>query len=191
MPKIKINTFGIGIEIRQLHLDEETRQQWIAIAKKRNRLLTDLILDPFFYHRLKNKRFKQVSDIDSTSVIGMINNPKSHIEIWFDRKKVIKIDSYDLFNEMLLFPLFHLEQNQSFLKNNLEDGLYVVQKTIGLLQSEQLEVSSHNLTVDDFTFHISKYENEDLLTQIKYQNQNFNLTKSDTIITYQNAFEIK
>lgn len=191
MPKIKINTFGEGIEIRQLHLDVETYHHWTAIAAKRNRPLTDLLLDPFFYYSLKDKHIKELSDIDATLMSGMLNTSKSQVEIWFRRRKVLKIQGNELFNDMVLFPLFHLEQNESFLSKELENGIYVVQKTIGLLRSEQLEVTNRQLNIDDFNFRISKYNSEQFLMDVKYQGQNLNFVKSDTIITYQTAFEIK
>lgn len=35
MPKIKINTFDEGIEIRRLYLNPETHEHWMAIAAKK------------------------------------------------------------------------------------------------------------------------------------------------------------
>ncbi|WP_366187221.1 hypothetical protein [Flavobacterium ovatum] len=191
MPKIKINTFGEGIEIRQLQLESETYHHWNSIATRKNILLTDLLLDPFFYYGLKDRRYKELSDINANVVSGMVNTPKSLIEIWFNRRKVLKIQSQELFNEMLLFPLFKVEKNHNFLTNTLENGIYVVQKTIGLISSNQLEITSQQLSIDDFTFNMSEFNNHQLVAHIKYQNQNLNFIKNDTIITYQNAFEIK
>ncbi|AWG22917.1 hypothetical protein FFWV33_15975 [Flavobacterium faecale] len=191
MPKIKINTFGEGIEIRQLHLDPDTYQKWNAIAARKNRLLADLLLDPFFYYQLKDSRFKEMTDIDSVLVSGMLNTTKSHIEIWFDRRKVQKIQSHEIFNEIVLFPLFKLATSQSFVANDLEKGIYVVQKTIGLIRSEQLQISEQKLNMDDFIFTIAEWEKTKFVTEIKYKNQTLNPVKSDTSIIYQTAFEIQ
>ena len=191
MPKIRINTFGEGIEIRQLCLDSETREHWMAIAAKKNRLLTDLVLDPFFYYGLKDKKIKMLSDIDANLISGMQNTSKSQIEIWFKRRKVLKIQSHELFNEVVLFPLFQIDKQASFISDNLENGLYVIQKTIGLLRSEWLEVECKQLHIDDFVFTVDNYQKEHFLTDITYQNQKLSFKKSDTIITYQTAFEIK
>lgn len=191
MPKIRINTFGEGIEIRQLCLDSETREHWMAIAAKKNRLLTDLVLDPFFYYGLKDKKIKMLSDIDANLISGMQNTSKSQIEIWFKRRKVLKIQSHELFNEVVLFPLFQIDKQASFISDNLENGIYVIQKTIGLLRSEWLEVECKQLHIDDFVFTVDNYQKEHFLTDITYQNQKLSFKKSDTIITYQTAFEIK
>ena len=191
MAKIKINTFGEGIEIRELQLESDIYNHWNTIAIKKGLLFPDLLLDPFFYYNLKDARFKELSDINARIISGMVNTPKSIIEIWFNRLKILKIQSQELFNEMLLFPLFKVEKSNYFSTNKLEKGVYVVQKTIGFLSSEQLEIKSHQLNIDDFNFIISEFENIQFLTDIKYQNQNLNFIKSDTMITYQKAFEIK
>lgn len=191
MAKIKINTFGEGIEIRKLQLESDIYHHWNTIAIKKGLLFPDLLLDPFFYYNLKDARFKELSDINASLISGMVNTPKSIIEIWFNRLKVLKIQSQELFNEILLFPLFKVEKSNYFSTNKLEKGVYVVQKTIGFLSSEQLEIKSHQLNIDDFNFIISEFENIQFLTNIKYQNQNLNFIKSDTMITHQKAFEIK
>lgn len=191
MPKIKINTFGIGIEIRKLRLDPETYEHWSTIAVGKNQLLPDLVIDPFFYYDLKDKRFSQLSDIDAVISKGMTNTPKSHIEIWFNRKKVLKIKSFELFDTMVLFPLFQIKKTESFANNTLEKGIYTTQKTVGLLRTQEIEINAHHLNIDDFTFHLSEFENNKFLTEIKYHNQNLNFVKKDEMITYQTAFEIK
>ena len=191
MPKIKINTFGEGIEIRQLHLDPKTHLHWLSIAEKRNCLITDLILDPFFYYGLKDKRIKDLSDINATLISGMLNTYKSQIEIWFNRRKVLKIQSHELFSDLVFFPLFRTEKNAHIHFKDFETGIYVIQKTIGLLRSEQLEVTTPKLNIDDFAFQMGNYETEQFLTDITYQNEKLSFIKSDTIITYQTAFEIK
>ena len=190
MPKIKINTFGEGIEIRQLHLDSDTYQHWQSIATKKNRTIPDLILDPFFYYGLKDKKINKLEDIDANLISGMLNTPKSQIEIWFDRRKVLKVSSNELFNDLLLFPLFKIEVQESFLMDELSKGIYTVQKTIGLLRSEKLQVDSQKLNIDDFTFKMSTYENQQFFTGVTYQNESLNYIKSETIISYETAFEI-
>ena len=154
MAKIKINIYGEGMEIRQLQLDPDIYHHWNTIAIKKGLPFPDLLLDPFFYYNLKDARFKELSDINSKLISCMVNTTKSIIEIWFNRLKVLKIQSHELFNEMLLFPLFNIEKSNYFSTDKLEKGVYVVQKTIGLLSSEQLEIKSHQLNIDDFNFSI-------------------------------------
>lgn len=190
MPKIKINTFGEGIEIRQLKLDATTYQKWNTIAIKKNRSLPELLIDPFFYHGLKNTKVKSIHDLENTLVSGMLNTTKSHIEIWFNRKKVLKIQAHELFNEIVLFPLFNLEKNHTFIANDFEKGIYVIQKTIGLIVSQQLEIEEHYLNIKDFKFNTTEFKKEKILTDINYKKQYFEFIKSDSVITYQDSFEV-
>jgi hypothetical protein len=191
MSKLKINTFGEGIEIRKLNLDSETYQHWSEIASRKNKLLPDLLLDPFFYYHLRDIRFTELSDIDSKLISGMMNTTKSQIEIWHERRKVLKIKAHELFNTNVLFPLFKLEESQSFVSKELEKGIYVIQKTIGLIRQEELLISNAALNIDDFSFTTSDFQSIKFLTDIEYQSQNLTIVKSETTITYQTAFEIK
>jgi hypothetical protein len=191
MPKIKVNTFGEGIEIRQLNLAPAIYELWSDIGSRKNRSLTDLLLDPFFYYDLKDPLFKELADINSAKVSGMLNTTKGHIEIWYNRHKVLKIQSHELFNKNVLFTLFNLEENRSFVSNKLEKGIYVVQKTIGLLSQQKLEIDDHRLYIDDFIFTVAEFDNNVFLTNNKYQQHNFNFIKSETVITNQFAFEIE
>jgi hypothetical protein len=191
MSKLKINTFGEGIEIRKLNLDSATYQHWSEIALRKNKLLPDLLVDPFFYYGLKDLRFTELSDIDSRLISGMMNTTKSQIEIWHERHKVLKIKAHELFNTNVLFPLFHLKESHSFVSGELEQGIYVIQKTIGLIRQEELLITDTALNIDYFYFKSTEFQAIKILTDIQYQTDYFTFVKSETTITYQTAFEIK
>ena len=190
MPQIIINIFGEGIEIRHLLLDPEILEQWNEIACRKNKVITDLITDPFFYHALRNPNIKSLEDIDANVVKAMLDITMSQIEIWFKRHKVIKFKSYELFNEMVLFPLFQTKENLVFGTNDLQSGLYSVKKEKGLLRSIAIEISDEQLNLYDFIFEVSSFQNNRILTNINYNNQQLRFIKSDTLITHQSAFEI-
>jgi len=191
MSKLKINIFGEGIEIRQLQLDTDVYAHWTEIASRKKRPLTDLLLDPFFYHQLKDSRFTSVLDLDATVVSGVLDKPKNQIEFWFNRHKVLKLKPNELFNELVLFPLYQVDKNQLFNSTELEIGLYIMKKEIGLISCLELEIDTNLLQIDDFKFITTEFKNEQFLSNIKYQNQNLNPVKNDTVITYQTGFEIK
>ncbi|NGY38701.1 hypothetical protein FQU23_014440 [Flavobacterium sp. XN-5] len=191
MSKIKINLLGEGIEIRQIHLDADRYQQWNEIAKRKNCSLTDLLLDPFFYHQLRDSKLTSILDLEAAVTSGVLDKPKSHIEFWFKRRKVLKVKPNQLFNEMVLFPLYQIEKNPIFDSNQLESGIYIIKKEIGLIASMELKIAKDSLNIDDFTFTTSQFQNEQFLTNIKYQNQNLNFVKSDALTTYQTGFEIE
>lgn len=191
MPKIKINIFGEGIEIRQLHLEPDVYQHGSAIAAKKNKVVTDLILDPFFYHNIKDRKIKELNDINATLAKGMLVTSKSQIEIWFKRKKILKLQSNDLFNQTVLFPLYKIQQAEIINTENFGPGIYVIQKTIGLLNSKYLEIPDKQLAIDDFLFSVSEFDAQKVLIDITFQDQNFLFKKNDTMIIYQTAFEVK
>lgn len=191
MPQIKINIFGEGIEIRYLLLDPEILEQWNEIANRKNKVITDLITDPFFYHALRNPNIRSLEDINANIVKAMLDTSMSQIEICFQRHKVIKFKSHELFNEMVLFPLFQTKENLVFGTNEFQAGLYSIKKEKGLLRSIAIETSDEELNLDDFIFEVSYYQNNRMLTNITYKNQQLRLIKSDTLITHQSAFEIK
>ena len=191
MPQIKINIFGEGIEIRHLLLDPEILEQWNELANRKNKVITDLITDPFFYHALRNPNIRSLEDINANVVKAMLDTSMSQIEIWFQRHKVIKFKSHELFNEMVLFPLFQTRENLLFGTNELQDGLYSIKKEKSLLLSIAIETLDEELNLDDFIFEVSSYQNNRLLTNITYKNQQLRFIKSDTLITHQSAFEIK
>ena len=61
---------------------------------------------------------------------------------------------------------------------------------MGLLNSVQLKVDCRNLNLDDFTFSLSEFQDEQFLSQIMYQKKHFDFIKSDNVITYQTSLEI-
>lgn len=188
MNKIKINFYGSGIEIRRLLLPEDILKDWEGIALKQNCLLIDLLLDPFFYYKLKNKDFNSLEDLPCEQFSGLLNENKNQIEFWFKRKKIFKTTATELFNEILLFPIFNFQPiKKSF---SAEKGIYVVNKEIGNLGVYELEVESENLLLDDFIFETALFQNTKFISRITYQNQTFSFTKKDTVITRQFSFEV-
>lgn len=61
--KIKINLFGESISYQKLILPKDIMEEWTTIAKSQNKQMTELIVDPFFYYKLKNKQFQSINDI--------------------------------------------------------------------------------------------------------------------------------
>jgi hypothetical protein len=190
LPKIKINIFGEGLEIRQIQLDPETHQQWTEIALKKKQSLPALLLDPFFYYELKDNSISSLLDLNAKIISGVLDKPKSQIEIWFNRYKLLKLKPNELFNEMLLFPLYHIENDENYSLDELEAGIYIIKKEIGLIASLELQIDSNRLEIDEFTFTTSVFQNEQFLTEIKYQNQSLKHVKNDTLTTNQTGFEI-
>ena len=89
---------------------------------------------------------------------------KNQIEFWFNRKKVFKTNTLELFNEALLFPLFNIQQPPETFTE--KQGIYIVQKEIGNLGVYELEVNADNLLLDDFKFETELYQNSKIISRI-------------------------
>ena len=187
MNKLKINFLGTGIEIKRILVPVDVLENWRIILNQK-RTITDALLDPFFYYKLKDKKYTNLEDLPSEKCAGILNANKSQIEFWFNRKKVYKLFPHELFNENVLFPLFNVERRQdSFIK---EKGIYIIQNEIGTIGTYELMVNSEALNIDDFIFEIDSTQNSTFIKSIKYQNQNLEFIKKDTMITNQYGLEV-
>lgn len=68
--------------------------------------------------------------------------------------------------------------------------MYSIKKEKGLLRSIAIEISDEQLNLYDFIFEVSSFQNNRILTNINYNNQQLRFIKNDTLITHQSAFEI-
>jgi hypothetical protein len=176
--KLKINFLGTGIEIKRILSPNDVLENWKGIINQK-RTITEALLDPFFYYKLKDKKYTSLEDLPAEKCSGILKAPKSQIEFWLNRKKVYKLNTYELFNENVLFPLFNMERMQNpFTHNN---GIYILQNEIGTIGTYELMVNSKTLNIDDFIFEIDSSNNKTFIKNIRYQNQNLEFIKKDTI----------
>lgn len=187
MNKLKINFLGTGIEIKRILLPSDVLENWKGIINQK-RTISEALLDPFFYYKLKDKKYTSLEDLPAEKCSGILNVPKSQIEFWLNRKKVYKLNTYELFDENVLFPLFNIERMQNpFIHDK---GIYIIQNEIGTIGTYELMVDSNTLNIDDFIFEIDGSQNATFIKNIRYQNQNLEFIKKDTMITYQSGFVI-
>jgi hypothetical protein len=184
--KLKINLYGEAWKLKQLILSEEQKTTFEAIAKRMKQPLKEVIIEPFFYHYLKSKKIQSFDDLEGNNTEGLINSSKNQIEIWFKNKKVQKLKINHLREELLLFPLY----NTTIQKTSplFEKGIYVEQKEIGLIGSFEIYIGVFN--IDDLEFQLLQTTEWTLLERLVYQNQVLTNKKKDTLITFQNCFEI-
>lgn len=187
MNKLKINFLGTGIEIKRILLPVTILDDWKKIINQKT-TIAEALIDPFFYYKLKNKKYSSLEDLPSENCTGILNDPKSQIEFWFNRKKVYKLNTNELFNENVLFPLFNIEKMQNPFINPM--GIYILQNEIGTIGTFELIVNSNTLNIDDFIFEIDSIHNNTFIQNIKYKNQNLDFIKKDTVITHQFGFEL-
>lgn len=184
--KLKINLFGEVWKLKKLMLPLDLLIQFEETAKRMKQPLVDVIMDPFFYHYLKSKTIQSVEDLQGKSTERLINSTKNQIEIWYKNKKVQKLKINDLNQDLLLFPLY----NSTVRNDNasLENGLYIEQREIGLMGS--FEVTTENFNIDNLEFQLVQTNENIFLANLMYKNQRLLCKKRDTLITFQNCFEI-
>lgn len=187
MNKLKINLLGTGIEIKRILLPDEVIAHWKGIIGTKKTII-DALLDPFFYYKLRDKKYSSLEDLPAEKCLGILNDTKSQIELWFNRKKVSKLNTPELFNKNVLFPLFNIEKKPHSFTDT--QGIYILQNEIGTIGTYELMVNTETLNMDDFTFEIDRFKNTTFIKNIKYQNQDLVFVKKDTVISYQWGFEV-
>lgn len=189
MNKIKINWFGSGLEIKRLLLPDSIRNNWTEMASKQNLTLIELLLDPFFYYKLKDKNFNSLEEVPCEKCSGILNENKNKLEIWFKNKKNFKTNTAEIMNEMLLFPLFNLQPATNAFTT--QKGIYIINKEMGNLGVFEMQVPDEKLTLDDFVIETEYYQESKIITKITYKNQQFKQVKKETLIIHQSSFEVK
>lgn len=184
--KLKINLLGEAWKLKQLVFPNELLHTFEEVATRMKQPLTEVLIDPFFYHYLKNKVIQSIDDLQGNAVEGLINSPKNQIEIWYKNKKVQKLKINDLNDELLLFPLYNTTIKKTNL--NLEKGIYIEQKEIGLIGS--FEINTDNFNIDNLEFQLLQANEQTILKNLVYKNQVLVCKKKDSLITFQNCFEI-
>ena len=174
------------MELKRLELSEELIRSFEQIAFKMKQPLSEVIIDPYFYHLLKNEKIQTIDELEGVAVEGLLNTPKNQIEIWYKNKKVQKLKINDLKEELLLFPLYKTIIKKTNL--NLEKGFYIEQKEIGLIGS--FEIYTDNFSIDDLEFQLLQTNEQTILEKLVYKNQVLVCKKKDSLITFQNCFEI-
>ena len=180
--RLKINVYGEGIRISKIEIPATIVEQWNARMLNFKQPLKELILDPFFYYKLKIPSINSYEDLTVQKWEGINCNNQSLFEIWSDRKKVYKNELSALQNSQTLFPLFNVIKNTWLLNT---DSLYIVEYEKGLLRSYVIEHQNPKLLIDDFIFQMAHWENNHWLEKLFILNEECISTKSDTVITKQ------
>ena len=184
--KLKINLLGEAWKLKQVVFSNALLHAFEEVAKKMKQPLNEVLIDPFFYYYLKNKSIQSIDNLQGNCLEGLINSPKNQIEIWYKNKKVQKLKINDLREELLLFPLYKTIIQKTNLQ--LEKGFYIEQKEIGLIGS--FEIYTDNFSIDDLEFQLLQTNEQTILEKLVYKNQVLVCKKKDSLITFQNCFEI-
>ncbi|MCG9793386.1 hypothetical protein [Flavobacterium algicola] len=185
--KLKINLFGEVWKQKKLLLPLELLIKMEETAIRIKQPLTEVVVDPFFYHHLKSKSIASVEDLKGVASERLVNSPKNQIEIWYKNKKMTVFRIDDLNKELLLFPLYN-----SIIQHDtipLESGIYIDQREIGLMGS--FEIATDTFSYDNLKFQLIKRNEHLFLDNLLYNDQALICKRKDTLITFQNCFEVK
>jgi hypothetical protein len=186
MPILKINLHGESWTLKKFECSEEDFRECLKVAAKMKVPLVKAVLDPFFYYYLKIPTIQSVEHLPGKKWAGLLNTPKNQIEILLDGKKISKLHIKDLNQEQLLFPLYNVHKTE--IKENYSPGIYVEQKAIGFIASYEIKLDS--FTIDELEFNLVQFNEKQLLQKPTYQNKKVLFRKKETLLIYQNSFEI-
>ena len=187
MQTLKINLHGESWTLKKFECSEKDLTECLKVAAKMKRPLAKALLDPFFYYYLKIPTIPSVEHLPGKKWTGLLNTPKNQIEIVLDGKKIIKLHIKDLNQDQLLFPLYNIHKTE--ITENYSPGIYVEQKAIGFIASYEIKVES--FTIDELQFRLLQLNDKQLLQKPDYQNKKVLFRKKETLLIYQNSFEVK
>ncbi|TDD74638.1 hypothetical protein [Flavobacterium caseinilyticum] len=144
------------------------------------------LVDPFFYYYLKIPYIPSVEHLPGIKWTGLLNTPRNQIEILLDGKKLKKLHFNDLNQEQLLFPLYNIHKTE--ITEQYIPGIYIEQKAIGFIAS--YEIKMEEFTIEELQFNLLQFNNKQLLQKPSYQNRTVLFRKKETLLVYQNSFEI-
>lgn len=186
MPILKINLHGESWMLKKFECSKSDLSECYNVASKMNLSITEALLDPFFYYNLKKPTVPSLEHLPGIMKAGLLNTPKNQIEILLNGKKIKKLTIHNLVDSFILFPMFttsitDVEIDKSF-------GIYIEQRAIGFVGS--FEIKTDTFYPEDLHFEFLRYSENLILHRIFYRNQNIALKKKDTLLIYQNCYEI-
>ena len=187
MQILKINLHGESWTVKKFECGEEDLNACLKVADKMKIRLAQALLDPFFYYYLKRASIPSVEHLPGKKVSGLLNTSKNQIEILLNGKKIRKLQIDELDQDLLLFPIYN--KNKIEINKEYSPGIYVEQHAIGFVGSYELNIESFNL--ENLHFHLLQFNDKLLLQPPTYSNQNLRFRKKETLLIYQNGFEIK
>jgi hypothetical protein len=186
MQNLKINLHGESWTLKKFECSEEHLCDCMKVAARMKLPLMKALLDPFFYYYLNIPSIPSVEHLPSSTISGLLNSSKNQIEILLDGKKIKKLHINDLDQEQLLFPLYTVHKTE--IIKDYSPGIYVEQKAIGFIASYEIKLD--HFTIDDLQFNLFQFNDKQLLQKPTYQNKNFLFRKKETLLIYQNSFEL-
>lgn len=190
--KLKINLFGELWKLSKINLNCNERSKIEIFAKKEEITIAEALLDINLYQENGFEKIDSYKDFKQETISGLIDNFKNQIEIWFANKKIGKYKIADLNNDLLIFPLYHIQKSEFNFKG-LGKGIYIEQREIGLIATYEVFIT--NFEIDKLSYELIDVIKSNswfrLLNKINYEGVLLKKrNKTDSLITSQFSFEI-
>ena len=186
MQKLKINFHGESWTLKKFECNDDDLKECMKVAARMKLPLEKALLDPFFYYYLKIPAIASTEHLPGKKWSGLLDSPKNQIEIWYKAKKIKKLQIAELDHDLLLFPIYN--KNKIEINKEYSPGIYVEQQAIGFVGSYELNIESFNL--ENLQFNLLRFNDKLLLQPPTYSNQKLQFRKKETLLIYQNGFEI-
>jgi hypothetical protein len=185
--KLRINLFGEWWVLMKVELNPIEQEYFTQIANRLQLPLYQALLDPFFYYYLRLKSIPSLDKLPCKKVGGLLHNSNHQLEIWFNGKKTQKITIPELEPSQYLLPLYQVDK--SIITDTNFEGIYIEQKEIGFIG--YFETMVHDFLIDDLNFSLLELKNKLVLHNIIHKNAKMIFRRKDSVVVYQNSYEIK
>jgi hypothetical protein len=186
MQTLKINLHGESWMLKKFECNDESLKECSKVEDKMKVPLFKALVDPFFYYNLKIPSIPSVEHLPGKMWTALLNTPRNQIEILLDGKKLKKLHFNDLNQEQLLFPLYSTHKTE--ITEQYIPGIYIEQKAIRFIASYEIKMEA--LTIEKLKFKLLQFNDKQLLQNPSYQNRKVIFRKKETLLIYQNSFEI-
>ncbi|WP_426094756.1 hypothetical protein [Flavobacterium sp. DSR2-3-3] len=187
MQKLKINFHGESWTLKKFECNDDDLEECMNLAAKMKLPFEKDLLDPFFYYYLKRTAIASTEHLPGKKWSGLLDSPKNQIEIWYNAKKIKKLQIAHIDQDLLLFPYYN--KNKIEINKEYSAGIYVEQQAIGFVGSYEINIENFNL--EDLQFNLIQFNDKLLLQQASYSSQNLRFRQKETLLIYQNSFEVK
>ena len=191
MPKLKINLYGESWRLKKLQLTQELANKLTEAFSVLKISIGQALLDLEFYEYLNHPSLNGVEDLQFDEVGGLLNSHKGLVEIWFNGKKVQKLNLDTLFRPNTLFSLYNT-RILDIKKENLEPGIYLVENEIGLIACYELVIE--NFEIDNLSFNLVTFQSElkkaEVLSELFYKDELLICKRSDILLNESEGFII-
>ncbi len=182
---IRISLVGVGYMIQKSKVNEALLARMFSVAAKLKSSLNDALLDAEFFPMLGVPELKSISDLEiEYSYFGLLDDPRSRIEIWKNGKRKTILKLMQLYNKELLFPLYDLKLEEVSALAIKEFEMIVTELSIGTVLDVTVRIP--NFSIDNLQFKICEVRglgNQKLLFDVLYEEKTLFVRIPETLIT--------